>query len=99
MVKNTILGACLSAICLPALADTISAPRMTAIHVAFEQSLSDPAADTERMSPQRMSVIAAAYSTHDAAPEVDAYSYGTWIEVVRAYRSHDPKPQLLASAN
>ena len=76
--------------------DRLPAPRMTAIQVAFDRALADPAMEVDRLSPAITSSMKVAYETHKPATSVDALPHSAWVKVQDSYRSHDPERTILA---
>lgn len=95
--KTILCGAAIVATTSIAAADTLSASRIDAINAAFDEVLTDPELNVDGFSPARMSLITAAYATHDAEPDTDRLQLARWVEMKRAYATHDPKRIVLAA--
>jgi len=101
-MKFAIVSAVGLMLATPALSDTtdrLPEHRITAISVAVAMALEDPEMNTERLSPARLEVMAAAYETHDPQPDADRIPHSRWVAMQTAYETHGTQADEIASSS
>ncbi len=102
MIRSISAALCAATALLPANGfagtDELPTERLTAIAVAFDRALADPAMDPDRLSPVRVAAMHLAYDTHAVRPDADRLSPRDLASMRAAYRTHGPDREIVALA-